>query len=111
MWNAINRDLNRAARIVSFFTEEIPTIKRKFLKLDHPSRFADSVSKQLNEKCNVHTEDDYIIKPYFFDILKPLVLAEFPYCPRNEPFSKRFIKRFPELTNNSYKIRIKWITK
>ena len=96
---------------MSFFTEEIPTIKRQFLKVDYPPRFADSVSKQLNEKCNGHTEDDYIIKPYFFDILKPLVLAEFPYCPRNEPFSKRFIKRFHELTNNSYEIKIKWITK
>ena len=96
---------------MSFFTKEIPTIKRQFLKADYPPRFADSVSKQLNEKCNGHTEDDYIIKPYFFDILKPLVLPEFPYCLRNEPFSKRFIKRFHELANNSYQIKIKWITK
>ena len=29
-WNTINADLNRAARIASTFTEEIPTIEQKF---------------------------------------------------------------------------------
>ena len=49
--------------------------------------------------------------PDFFDIPKPLFLAEIPYCPRNETLSKLFIKKFYEFTNNSYEIRIKWITK
>ena len=104
MWNAINRDLNRAARIVSFFTEEIPTIKRKFLKLDHPPRFADSVSKQLNEKCNVHTEDDYIIKPYFFDILKPLVLAGFRIVLEMNHFQNVSLKDFMNLPTTHTKL-------
>ena len=91
--NAINADLNRAAQIASTFTEEVPTIKRKFLKVDYPPRFVNSVIKQFN------------------DIPKPLILAEIPYCPRNETLSKRFIKKFHEFTNNSYEIRIKWITK
>ena len=62
-------------------------------------------------KNNGNTQDDYIIPPDFFDVPKPLVLAEIPYCPRNETLSKRFIKKFHEFTNNSYEIRIKWITK
>ena len=33
------------------------------------------------------------------------------YYPRNETLSKRFIKKFHEFTNNSYEIRIKWLTK
>ena len=37
---------------------------------------------------------DYIIPPDFFDISKPLVLAEILYCPRNETLSKCFIKNF-----------------
>ena len=106
-WNAIKADLNRAARIASTFTEEIPTIKQKFLSADYLSRFVNSVIKQFNEKCNDNTQDDYITPPYFFDVPKPLVLAEIPYCPINETLSKRFIKKFHEFTNNSYYIRIK----
>ena len=67
--------------------------------------------KKFNEKCNSNTQDDYIIPPDFFDVPKPLVLAEILYCPRNETLSKRFVKKFHEFTNNSCKIRIKWITK
>ena len=84
--NAINPDLNRAARIASTLTEDIPTIKRKFLNADHSPRFVHSVIKQFNEKCNGSTQDDYIISPDFFDIPKPLVLVEITYCPRNETF-------------------------
>ena len=67
--------------------------------------------KQFNEKCNANSQDYYIIPPDFFDIPKPFVLAEIPYCPRNEILSKCFIKKFHEFTNNSCEIRIKWITK
>ena len=109
--NAINPDLNRAARIASTFIEEIPTIEGKFLNADGPPRFVNSVIRQFNKKCTGNTQDDYIIPPDFFDIPKPLVLAEILDCPRNETLSKCFIKKFHELTNNSYKIRIKWITR
>ena len=63
------------------------------------------------KKCDDNTQDDYIIPPDFFDISKPLVLAEIQYCPRNETISKIFIKKFHKLTSNSYEIRLKWITK
>ena len=94
--NAINADLNRAAWIVSTFTQEIPTITRKFLNPDYPLRLVNSAIKQSNEKSNGNSQDDYIISPDFFDIM--LVLAEIPYCPRNETFSNRFIKKFHELS-------------
>ena len=109
--NPTNADLNIAARIASTFTEEIPTTKQKFLSADYPPRFVNSVIKQVNEKCNGNTQHDYIIPTDFFDVPKPLVLAEIPYCPRKETLSKRVIKNFHEFTNNSYEIRIKWITK
>ena len=95
--------------MASTFTEEIPTIKRKFLNADYPLRIVNSAIKQSNEKNNGNTQNDYIISPDFFDIL--LVLAEILHCPRNETLSKRFIKKLNELNNNSYEIRIKWITK
>ena len=69
--------------------------------------------------CHMLDVDSYFLvwkvvsKPLLWKPLvwKLLVLAEIPYCPRNETLSKRFIKKFHELTNNSYEIKIKWITK
>ena len=109
--NAINADLNRAERIGCTFTEEILTVKRIFLNADYPTRFVNSIIRQFNEKCNGDTQDDHIIPPDFFDIPKPLVLAEILYHPRNETLSKCFMKKFHELINNSYEIRRKWMIK
>ena len=36
---------------------------------------------------------------------------DIPYCPKNEEFSKRFMKKFDVFTDDKYDIRIKWITK
>ena len=47
---------------------------------------------------------------HYTTVPKPLALAKIPYCSRNETLSKRFIKKFHEFTDNSYKIRIKQIT-
>ena len=96
---------------MSTFTEEIPRIKQKCPNADYPLRFVNSIIRQFNKKCNGNTQDDCIIPLDLFDIPKPIVLAEILYCPRNETLSKRFIKKLHELTNNSYEIRIKWITK
>ena len=42
-WNAIIGDLNRATRIVSFPSDEIPKIKQTFVNADPPYRFINSV--------------------------------------------------------------------
>ena len=76
----------------------------------YPHRFVNSVIKEYNEKCNSKTQDCYIILPDFFYIPQPLTLAQILHCSRNVTLSKHFIKKFHELTSNSYKIRIKWIT-
>ena len=49
--------------------------------------------------------------PGFFDVPKKVVLVDVPYCPKNEEFSKCFMKKFDVFTDNKYDIRIKWITK
>ena len=107
--NAIISDLNRATRIASFPADEIPKIKQKFLNADYPYRFINSVINNFQEKSD--GTDDYIIPPGFFDIPKKVVLVDIPYCPKNEEFSKRFMKKFDVFTDNKYDIRIKWITK
>ena len=44
-------------------------------------------------------------------LYRQISLMSLNHSLRNETLSKRFIKKFHELTNNSYAIRIKWITK
>ena len=107
--NAIISDLNRATRIASFPADEIPKIKQKFLNADYPYRFINGVVNNFQEKSD--GTDDYIIPPGFFDIPKKVVLVDIPYCPKNEEFSKRFMKKVDAFTDNKYDIHIKWITK
>ena len=49
--------------------------------------------------------------PGFFDVPKKVALVDIPYCPKNEEFSKRFMKEFDVFTDSKCDIRIKWITK
>ena len=107
--NAIISDLNRVTRIGSFPADEIPKIKQKFLNADYPHKFINSVIDNFQEKSE--ETDDYIIPPGFFDVPKKVVLVDIPYCPKNEEFSKSFMKKFDVFTDNKYDIHIKWITK
>ena len=34
-----------------------------------------------------------------------------PHCPKNEAFSKQFIRTFDELTDSLHDIGVKWVTK
>ena len=101
--------MNRATRIASFPADEIPKIKQKFLNADYPHKFINSVINNFQEKSE--ETDDYIIPPGFSDVPKKVVLVDISYCPKNEEFLKRFIKKFDIFTDNKYDIRIKWITK
>ena len=111
--NSITSDLNRALRISSYLNDKISKMRQKLLNADYPLWFINSVIKQfsdeLSEKSN--EEDDYILPPDFFEIKKQLILIEVPHCEKNETSSKRFLKKFHELTNDSYEIKIKLITK
>ena len=101
--------MNRATRIASFPADEIPKIKQKFLNADYPHRFISSVINNFQEKSE--ETDDFIITPGFFDVPKKVVLVDIPYCPKNEEFLKRFMKKFDVFTDNKYNIYIRWITK
>ena len=81
----------------------------KFLNADYPHKFINSIINNFQEKSE-ETDDD-IIPPGFFDVPKKVVLVDIPYCPKNEEFSKRFMKKFDVFTDNKYDICIKWITK
>ena len=40
-----------------------------------------------------------------------MVLVEIPYCLKNESSSKQFIKKFDKVTNDTFDLQIKWLTK
>ena len=62
--------------------------------------FINSLINNFQEKSN-NTEDD-IISSGFFDIRNKVVLVDIPYCPKNEEFLKRFMKKFHVFTDNKY---------
>ena len=111
--NSITSDLNRALRISSCLNDEISKIRQKCLNADYPLRFINSVIKQLSDKLSEKSieEDDYILPPDFFEIKEQVILIAVPYCKKNETSSKRFLKKFHELTNDLHEIKIIWITK
>ena len=93
--------------MVSTFTEEIPTNTQIFFNADYPSGLVNNVIRQINEKYNNNTQDNYIIWQDFFDIPKPFLLAEILYCSRKETLSKCFIIKFHEHSTNLYSIHKK----
>ena len=105
--------MNRALRISSCLSNEISKIRQKFLKADYPIRFINSVIKQFNDKLSEksYEEDDSILPPEVFEVKNQVILIEVPYCKKNpkkpEIYSKRFLKKFHELTNDLYEIKIK----
>ena len=108
--NTINGDLHRSKRISSNFDEEIPLIKEKFMKADYPLRFINSVVNefQKGKECG---DESFIIPTSLFEIAKPLIFVEIPYCELNEIKSKHFLKKFHKFTNNSFRMVITWKTR
>ena len=80
--NTINTDLYRAKRIATNLDNELVIIKRKFLAADYPHRFINSVINTFIEKEN-KKEEEYLIPQFFFEIPKPVLLIEIPFCVKN----------------------------
>ena len=99
-------------RILSCLNDEISKIRQRFFNPYFPLRLINGVIKQFNDKLSEKSneQDDYILLSNFFEI-KKVILIEVPYCEKNETSSKRFLKKFHELTNDLFEIKIKWITK
>ena len=46
------------------------------------------------------------MKASLFEITKPFIFIEIPYCELNEIKSKHFLKKFHKFTNNSFRMLI-----
>ena len=75
----------------------------------YPKRFVNSIIREFNA-VKENGESDFIIPPWFFEEKKKVVLVEIPFCLKNEISSKHFIKKFDKFTNNTFGVRIKWLT-
>ena len=99
--NTINDDLHCSSS--SNFDEEIPLIKEKFMKADYPLHFINSVINEF-QKGKDGGDESFIIPTSLFEIAKPLIFVEIPYCELNEIKSKHFLKKFHKFTNNSFRM-------
>ena len=95
--NAINGDLHRSKRMSSNFDEEIPLMKEKFMKADYPLRFIDNFVNEF-QKGKECEDENFIIPTTLFEIVKPFMFVELPYCELNEMKSKQFLKKFHKFT-------------
>ena len=80
------------------------------MKADYPLRFINSVVNefQKGKECG---DESFIIPTSLFEIAKPLIFVEIPYCELNEIKSKHFLKKFHKFTNNSFRMVITWKTR
>ena len=47
----------------------------------------------------------------FFDIAKPIIIIEVPFCTKNEVSSKQFMQKFHNFIGSKFDLQIKWITR
>ena len=80
------------------------------MKADYPLRFIEGVVNEFQEgkKC---ADESFIIPPSLFEIEKPFIFVEIPYCELNQIKSKHFLKKFHKFTNNSFRLVITWKTR
>ena len=62
-------------------------------------------NKETNE------EDEMIIPPQLFETSKKILFLQVPFCETNEKRSKTFLNKFYDLTNEKFKLIIRWKTR
>ena len=101
--------MHRSRKIASNFDIEIRAIKAKYNKDGYPRRFIESVIRDFITPLD--KDESFIISPNMFEVKKPFLLLEIPYCEQNEITSKRFIKKFYQFTGEKYDMAVKCLTK
>ena len=86
---------------------EFTLSKEKLMKADYPLRSIDSVVNecQKSKECG---NESFITPPSLFEITKPFIFVEIPYCELNEIKSKHFLKKFNYC---SFRMIIVWKTR
>ena len=98
--NAIARELHRANKIASNFSNETKRIKIKYLQAGFPIHVIKDVFHRFNQQ-----KDEVLIPQSFFDDRKECMIR-LPFVPANEKFLKTFINKLEIFTNYSIKFNI-----
>ena len=80
------------------------------MKADYPLRLINSVGNEF-QKGKECEDESFIIPPSLFEITKPFIFLEIPYCKLGEIKSKHFLKKFNKFTNNSFRMVTMWKTR
>ena len=75
------------------------------MKVDYSLRFVDSVVNEF-EKGKECRDERVIIPPSLFEIAKPSIFVEIPYCELKEIKSNHFLKENHKFANNSFRMVI-----
>ena len=73
------------------------------MKADYPSRFINSIINEFQKRKDCGDES-FIIPPTVFEITKPFIFVEIPYCELKKIKSKHFLKKFHKFINNSFRM-------
>ena len=80
------------------------------MKADYPLCFINNVVNEL-QKSKECGNESFITPPSLFEITKPFIFIEIPYCELNKIKSKHILKKFHKFTINSFRIVITWKTR
>ena len=103
--NTINGYLYHSKRFSSNFDKETLLIIDKFIKVQYPLRFINSVHNEI-QKSTDHGYEYFIIWPHSFGITKPFISTERPCRVLNEIKSTDFLKKFWKFVNDGFRLAI-----
>ena len=92
-------------RFSSNFDKETLLIIDKFIKVQYPLRFINSVHNEI-QKSTDHGYEYFIISPHSFGITKPFISTERPCRVLNEIKSTDFLKKFWKFVNDGFRLAI-----
>ena len=92
-------------RISTNFDKEICRIKKKFLAADYPQKFVERVIRNFENDKIESVGDHYIVPPRFFNVAKPVIIVENPFCTNNEVSPKHFMRTFHNFTGIKFDLR------
>ena len=80
--NTISGGFHRSRKKASSFNIKIIVIKAKYRKAGYPQGFIESVIRDFITPLD--KDESFIIPPKMFEVKKPILLLEIPYCEQKE---------------------------
>ena len=102
--NAILGDLHRAHKVSSNFKLEKQCIKKKYLSINFPCNFIQSISKSelLIPKWLFEEKEKNLQKK------RKTIYIRIHFCQSNEHYALKFIRQLESFTNKKYSFVIIW---